>query len=315
VTNVEFLVDVHPDLAACYQEENPIPKDAITTSESQWSIWRCPRGHTYEAPVHDVVWSHRRRHRLGCPQCQKSPQSPIEFDIGRALSDHTTVDTNSGLADIILPEHKVAIEFDGYRYHHRRRQADIRTFESLKDSGLTPIRIRHYRLSPIATTDIYYRGRPSATSFATAVVDALPTLPNPSILPPAIPQNSLTLPSPHPRLDDVVGEDSQVRYVLSKHYDIDSLTPSLVSALPDTFTTLSYLLHIADNPNLPGPRHWLTGPDPLIGVSPREYLTSMRPRPETLLRDVGFDPGDAGLDLRTFSLLTLLSQPPTSLLP
>ena len=263
--------------------------------------------------VCDVVFRHRRHHRLGCPRCLSSPQSPIEFEIAEALQSHTEVDTTSGLADIILPRLNAAIEFDGYHYHRTRWASDAIGVTTLAAMGLTPMRLRHYRLRPVASTDLYYRGRPPAADFARAIMGVSSATPSRTFLLPAPEQFSFEFPRPHPYLDDVVGEDRQIRYVLANRYDLDPLTPTFHAA-PDTFTFLSCLLHILDDPTLKAPRHWLSTPDPLLGVSPAKYLTDPVPAPSILRRDLAEDSDLAGLSPHTAALLTLLTLSPPTLL-
>jgi hypothetical protein len=139
--------------------------------------------------------------------------------------------------------------------------------------------------------------------------------PQDTILVPTPDAISFTFPDPSPGLDDIVGEDRQVRYVLTNRYDIDPLTPAFLAAAPDTFTFLSCLLHVLDDPGLTNPRTWLNTPDPLLGVSPREYLASPQPSATVLLRDTTQDPDGAGLSPHTAALLGLFAAPPATLLP
>ncbi len=56
--------------------------------------------------------------------------------------------------DIKIPDEKLAVEFDGARWHHGQEDRDARKSKNLRDSGWQVIRVRDHGQGPIAPSDV-----------------------------------------------------------------------------------------------------------------------------------------------------------------
>lgn len=92
----------------------------FTTGSDKRVWWVCDKGHEWEAPIHG-----RARNNLGCAQCyaktfvSKGEQDIADFIVSLGLnivqSDRKTLKRKE--LDIVVPEKKVAIEFNGVFWH------------------------------------------------------------------------------------------------------------------------------------------------------------------------------------------------------
>jgi very-short-patch-repair endonuclease len=154
--------------------------------------WACPAGHgAYESTVEKVVEGRR------CPTCRHAragadavpigeafvsrwapkPASAAEADLRRRIANRLAVDLTTNAVrvarpffhhvevwpDILLPELKVAIEYDtvgrdGLEHVGRREEVDRKKDRLLRAVGWEVIRIRVGRLLPIGPFDIITAG-------------------------------------------------------------------------------------------------------------------------------------------------------------
>ncbi|MGW5465098.1 zinc-ribbon domain-containing protein [Streptomyces sp. NPDC003996] len=164
VTNA--LATRAPDVAA---ELDPSLNDGLTpwqvTASSTRNItWRCRQNplHTWTT----CVSARTGPMRSGCPHCRLSRvsrrQLALGFELQALLPD--TEPTGSKLtaggrrweADILIPTHRVVVEFDG-RYWHARPGAadrDRRKSEAIRGAGYTLIRVREEPLTVLHPHDV-----------------------------------------------------------------------------------------------------------------------------------------------------------------
>lgn len=130
------------------------PKDFASKSHKK-VYWQCPvfPEHTWKASI-----SSRTGMGAGCPLCTKQTSLP-ELRIFTELL-HLYPDTLNRYkikrteADIFIPKHKLAIEFDGSYYHKNKREAEARKEALFQSLNLTLMRVRVSPLNKIKEHDI-----------------------------------------------------------------------------------------------------------------------------------------------------------------
>jgi len=75
--------------------------------------------------------------------------------------------------DIFIPSLQVAIEYDGVYWHRDKLERDKKKSASLRDSGITLIRVREEGLEKTCDTDIFVSPRDSEFKVVSAVVNRL----------------------------------------------------------------------------------------------------------------------------------------------
>jgi len=124
-----------------------------------------------------------------CPKCFLGSTSKVEIAFRNELSNHLSDINKDHLAKIILPEYKrdvqvdilgmykgskIAIEYDGRRWHENKEQDDIKKTKALLKAGYMVVRIREGSLGVLDYShsnfnQIQYNYSLSSTSIAAAV--------------------------------------------------------------------------------------------------------------------------------------------------
>lgn len=137
-----------------YIKNTTHPDDYFPNSREK-IFWVCPKGHSYEASIHNRV------NGTGCPKCDKErktsfPEQAILFYLSKITKAQNRAIINGFEVDIFLPELNVGIEYDGI-YFHNRAYAFLK--ESKKDSALSKKGIKVFRVKEIrAKTNSYVDG-------------------------------------------------------------------------------------------------------------------------------------------------------------
>ena len=113
------LATTHPEVAK--QLVNPEDAKTVTAGSGQKLRWRCENGHEWDAVVAGRV------HGIGCPICNRDKRSAAERDliecVRKLVGDGVEVIENDRRLiapqelDVVIPERKVAIEFNGVWWH------------------------------------------------------------------------------------------------------------------------------------------------------------------------------------------------------
>lgn len=112
------LQKICPSIAKEYSQDNNTPSNEISYNSAKIVKWNCNQGHSWETPVYARVNSN-----TGCPYCSNAGTSQQERELADFLSDYTEVITRTtevihpNELDIYLPEHGIAIEFNGLYWH------------------------------------------------------------------------------------------------------------------------------------------------------------------------------------------------------
>ena len=164
VTN--SLTTRFPRIAAEWdcKRNGKLTPDTVTYGANKPAHWICrEKGHRFKTHIN---W--RTSDGTGCPECYVRPASHIEVAIKLELSEFFNVDLKpdskvkgangeSLSVDIILPDDRIIIEYDGYYYHKTladRHESDSRKTDSLKRAKWTVVRIREEGLQMIGIDDI-----------------------------------------------------------------------------------------------------------------------------------------------------------------
>lgn len=143
----------------------------MTVGNHRKPWWLCPKGHEWRASI-----SSRVRGGAGCPHCaagwrRSKPEVSIQCELEAVLDVDVLGDeplnTEHGTfrIDMIIPSFKVAVEYDGSRWHTTGVQRDALKAKAVEAAGWTLIRVRE---TPLELT------RPDDLAIATVVADYHP---------------------------------------------------------------------------------------------------------------------------------------------
>ncbi|MBF6302094.1 hypothetical protein IU459_31800 [Nocardia amamiensis] len=161
----QSLADLYPSVAAEWHptKNDRRPEDYRSGSaESVW--WKCkPRGHVWESTISNRTAAGGR----SCPKCtlwgvsEQEIRLRYELEAAGCLVDHDfpriTVSGRPPVnADIVMPDYRVVIEFDGARYHGTPEAAvrDRTQSDALSAAGWTVIRVRQEPLQLLDLHDV-----------------------------------------------------------------------------------------------------------------------------------------------------------------
>ncbi len=128
-----------------YSKNKTRPEDHISgTHDKAW--WICPKcGHSYEASIKNRAYS-----GTGCPSCTyyyktSTPEQAVFYYVHKYLKDAKNSYKPKFLKgmeiDIYIPSLKQGIEYDGILWHENNER-DKRKSETLKENGISLIRIK-----------------------------------------------------------------------------------------------------------------------------------------------------------------------------
>lgn len=133
----------------------------VTPGSSRAIWWLCPIGHEWRASVHG-----RNRGR-GCPKCRSSTsltELRILAELRSVFGEVTHREKHAGSeCDIYLPKYKLAVEYDGLRWHSGKERADRAKNEALRTQGIACIRVRQDGLPRIESHDLIVEKRISGS--------------------------------------------------------------------------------------------------------------------------------------------------------
>ena len=139
------LLTLYPEIAATWNYEKNTeytPSDLKPHSEVKvW--WKCEKGHEWLSTISN------RTHGNGCPICSNAmrtslPEQAVFYYICKGFNAQSRIKVAGWEVDILLPEDKIAIEYDGRLYHSSKesRQREERKNNDLANGGYQVIRIK-----------------------------------------------------------------------------------------------------------------------------------------------------------------------------
>ena len=147
------------------EEWHPTKNRLLTPSEvapmsSRRVWWLCRRNHTHEW---QAAISNRTRGKSGCPQCSVAPESRqeilLKFELALffqldPLERKVPLDRGVVDVDVVIPEQRLAIEFDGSFWHRDMDIADTWKSAALRSRGWRVVRVREAPLALTSADDI-----------------------------------------------------------------------------------------------------------------------------------------------------------------
>jgi len=162
VVESNSIVRTHPKIAAQWHPERNgslLPNQVVAgSSRKVW--WQCKAGQDHE-------WITKVAHRTGvgsgCPFCTLVPRSaqevllafelqlflPFDLNVHRVQAGSKVLD-----CDIVIPQYRLIVEFDGSYWHAKSRDSDRRKTEALVAAGWKVIRVREAPLKRLHANDV-----------------------------------------------------------------------------------------------------------------------------------------------------------------
>ncbi|MEV6140506.1 zinc-ribbon domain-containing protein [Nocardia sp. NPDC051990] len=145
--------------------------------------WKCPaQGHIWQAPI----LYRRNAGPTSCPKCTLWGTSEQEIRLAYELQaagcpvdhDHPPIPVVGRVpvrADIVMPDYRLIVEYDGSYYHHLPDaiRKDTKQSQALIGAGWTVVRIRHHPLTMINPSDVVVAAGASTKKMAVAVLEKL----------------------------------------------------------------------------------------------------------------------------------------------
>ena len=142
------LAEAAPAIAAEWDAEKNgrvTPFD-VRPASNRLAWWRCRRGHAWQAIIGN------RFRGAGCPKCSpvaSSSRSELRIfcEMASIFSDVRHRSRVNGVeVDIWLPKYRMAIEYDGVRWHAGKQKQDRKKTKLLAECGVKLLRVREHGL-------------------------------------------------------------------------------------------------------------------------------------------------------------------------
>lgn len=173
-----LLFDKYPDLLAEWDyQKNLVTPDQVTEHNNNKFWWKCRLNHSWQATA-----SNRGHNASRCPDCNPATSRAEIYLYSECKSTFTNVLWRSKIdgkeVDIYLPDHKIAIEFDGEFWHREKTAKDQLKSDTLHAAGIQLIRIRSAKNMPAGGIDVVYpeEARMNYQEIANAMFDELAVL-------------------------------------------------------------------------------------------------------------------------------------------
>lgn len=156
------LAETHPTLAGEWHptlNEGVAPFDVHARGRAR-AWWLCPNRHEWNALIAP------RAEGVGCPKCStigvSERQVRLAFELAAAglcvAHEHPpiTVDGRRPIrADIVIPDQRVIVEYDGSYYHAKKGRADRVQTAALESAGWTVVRVRELPLFGLGGHEVF----------------------------------------------------------------------------------------------------------------------------------------------------------------
>ncbi|MFJ6771670.1 zinc-ribbon domain-containing protein [Kitasatospora sp. NPDC091257] len=167
VSAANNLATTHPRLAAEWHSTKNgtrIPAETVYGSTYR-AWWRCTTDPLHEWQTTVVARTHNG---TNCPYCTLAPRSlqeillafeireflPLDPDVHKITVTTVAGETRILDVDIVLPDHRLAIEFDGSYWHQGKEAKDEAKAGLLRGDGWTVIRVREAPLRLLHSHDV-----------------------------------------------------------------------------------------------------------------------------------------------------------------
>ena len=140
------LGEVYPELVKQWSVKNSLTPFDVYPRSNKKVLWTCKEHGDWEAYCY-----HRAKDLgSGCPSCCLNQTSQVEISLREKLGAlPSAARLGKHQVDILLPESKTIVEYDGAYWHQDRMEADSTKTLSLLEKGYKIIRIRTIPLPPL----------------------------------------------------------------------------------------------------------------------------------------------------------------------
>jgi hypothetical protein len=153
VTSPELVKEWHPT------RNGTLSPEQLTPGSHTRIWWLCKKGHEWPAAVHS------RSGGTGCPSCHSMTSAPelrVFSEMASVFPDCEHRKRIEGIeCDVFIPDHRVAIEYDGVYWHKRKPAKELRKNEAFSKAGILLIRIRQTGLPPVSPEDLFHNPKAS----------------------------------------------------------------------------------------------------------------------------------------------------------
>lgn len=146
------LATVNPRLASEWHptKNGDLRPTDVTAGSGKRVWWKCPLGHEYQAVI-----SIRNHDHTNCPICAlrrstSFPEQAILYYIKKlwpnSINKYKDCFNNSMEFDVYIPELKIAIEYDGARWHRKdsEHKREVKKYEFCKKNEIYLIRVKEH---------------------------------------------------------------------------------------------------------------------------------------------------------------------------
>jgi len=174
------LLEKFPLVAKEWSPKNPISPDKVLPFTHKKYLWVCPKGHEYKTSV-----ASRTGLQTGCPICawQTSKlEIRVSCELKTLFPGALWRDRTFGFeVDVLLPDHKIGIEIDGWYWHKGKQKTDLEKNQKLVALGFVPIRLRGQPLPLLGKYDFGFKKSPDQRIVLAKLVGVLSRVLNQTI--------------------------------------------------------------------------------------------------------------------------------------
>lgn len=182
LTEWNTFAALRPDLLHEWAPENALSPHEISVGTDYRATWVCSTTATLDGKT--IACGHRWQTRpsnralldTGCPACSTNATSKAEIYLAHEIAIfHDVVNSTTRvpgaerdwLVDIVIHDSKIAVEYDGAKWHRGSVDRDLRKTGDLQAGGWTVIRARERPLDLLGSLDVHcHAGTPKATANA-----------------------------------------------------------------------------------------------------------------------------------------------------
>jgi len=147
---------VHPEIAKEWHptKNGDLKPESFTRASTKKVWWLCPKGHSYEATIHNRT----AKNPTSCPKCSNQSSIPeirilseLKWVFDKVVSRYRLGNTE---IDIFLPAFDIGIEYDGKYWHKDKSSFDLKKNDLLSSKGIHLVRVREEPLPLLTSEDI-----------------------------------------------------------------------------------------------------------------------------------------------------------------
>ncbi|MBO4413938.1 MAG: zinc-ribbon domain-containing protein [Clostridia bacterium] len=229
-----------------YEKNGALKPNEITAHNGAYIFWKCPYcGYSWRTKV--LTFSYGN----GCPKCKSRrqtsfPEQAVFFYIKKlfpdAISRYKFENTSSLEFDVFIPKTKIAIEYDGWTWHHNNSSTnrEEKKYRFCAEKGIYLIKVKEYSpkgVRPVSRlcNEAYYVDAKNIVTLNDALQNIIDRLDETTLL------NMWLRPPSHNKIhsDVVVDINRDRQFILDSYYGCD-VENSLFERYPNIVTYWDY---------------------------------------------------------------------------